>query len=190
MHCKNSLAQDSSTIFITTGTGIIKSPGALHHVLHPSIAFNSGIEFVNKKKWFIQGTFDFNSLKYNQRIKTEHSPYLFLNTNSSLIMLAGNAGKNFNSHNGNWFGSLYAGAGYLNIGEPRLVDAGENIFRQETSSKKGFFGKTGIRLGYRTKIKFLQVIYFDGTYWRSPVQVQGAKLSGVSLFIGLRMSVN
>lgn len=73
----NSQAQDSTRAFITTGAGLIKSPGSLSHVLHPSIAFNSGIELVNKKNWFIQGTLDFNTLKYNQQIKEDGSPYLF-----------------------------------------------------------------------------------------------------------------
>ena len=42
--CTTIHAQDSSRIFFTTGAGLIKSPGSLSHVLHPSIAFNSGIE--------------------------------------------------------------------------------------------------------------------------------------------------
>jgi hypothetical protein len=49
-------SQDSSRVFFTTGAGIIKSPGSLSKVLQPSVAFNSGIEFVIKKNWFVQGT--------------------------------------------------------------------------------------------------------------------------------------
>jgi hypothetical protein len=52
------MAQDSSRVFVTTGAGIIKTPGALSNVFQPSIAFNSGIELVNKKNWFLQGTLD------------------------------------------------------------------------------------------------------------------------------------
>jgi len=183
------MAQDSSKVFFTTGAGIIKSPGSLSKVFHPSIAFNSGIELVNKKNWFIQGTLDFNTLKYNQRIKEDNSPYLFQNTNSSLVMFAVNGGKNFHFGPNKWLASVYSGAGYLNIGEPRLIDHAENTIRQEVSRKGNVFGKAGTRIGYKTKIKFLQTIYFDGSYWASPLTVQGAKLSGVSLFLGARMSM-
>jgi hypothetical protein len=64
----------------------------------------------------------------------------------------------------------------------------EAIIKQEVSRKGNVFGKVGTRVGYKTKIKFLQTIYFDGAYWRSPLNIQGGKLSGVSLFLGLRMS--
>lgn len=188
--CTAGYAQDTSRIFFTTGAGLIKSPGSLHHVFHPSIAFNSGIEITNKKNWFVQGTLDFNTLKYNQRIKEDGSPYLFQNTNSSLFMAAVNGGKNFHFGHNKWFASLYTGGGYLNIGEPRLVDDTEYTIRQEVSRKGSVFGKAGTRIGYKTKIKFLQTVYFDGSYWRSPLKVQGSRLSGVSLFAGARMSVN
>lgn len=181
-------AQDSSRVFFTTGAGLIKSPGSLSKVLHPSIAFNSGIEIVNKKNWFAQGTLDFNTLKYNQRIKENGSPYLFQNTSSSLFMAAVNGGKNFHFGHTKWFASAYTGGGYLNIGEPRLIDHMENTIKQEISRKGSLFGKLGTRIGYKTKIKFLQTIYFDGSYWRSALDVQGAKLGGVSLFVGARMS--
>lgn len=186
--CQSCFAQDTSRIFFTTGAGIIKSPGSLSSVLHPSIAFNSGIEIVNKKNWFAQGTLDFNTLKYNQRIKENGSPYLFKNTNSSLFMAAISGGKNFHFGHNKWFASAYTGGGYLNIGEPRLIDHMENTIKQEISRKGSVFGKLGARIGYKTKIKFLQTIYFDGSYWRSPLDVQGAKLSGLSLFLGARMS--
>lgn len=187
--CTTTNAQDSSRIFFTTGAGLIKSPGSLRHVLHPSIAFNSGIEVTSKKNWFVQGTLDFNTLKYNQRIKEDGSPYLFQNTNSSLFMAAVNGGKNFHFGHNTWFASLYTGGGYLNIGEPRLVDDTENTIKQEVSRKGSVFGKAGTRFGYKTKIKFLQTIYVDGSYWRSPLKVQGSRLSGVSLFVGARMSM-
>jgi hypothetical protein len=182
-------AQDSTRIFFTTGAGLIKSPGSLRQVFQPSIAFNSGIEMANKKNWFVQGTLDFNTLKYNQRIKEGGSPYLFQNTNSSLFMAALNGGKNFHFGHNNWFASLYTGGGYLNIGEPRLVDDTGNTIRQEISRKGAVFGKAGTRFGYKTKIKLLQTIYIDGSYWRSPLKVQGSILSGVSLFAGARMSM-
>jgi hypothetical protein len=186
---KETTAQDSSRVFFTTGAGLIKSPGSLHYVFHPSIAFNSGIEMVNKKNWFVQGTLDFNTLKYNQRIREDGSPYLFQNTNSSLFMAGLNGGKNFHLSHNRWFASLYTGGGYLNIGEPRLIDITDNTIRQEISRKGSVFGKLGTRLGYKTKIKLLQTIYVDASYWRSPLTVQGSKLSGVSLFLGARMSI-
>ena len=186
---KTTIAQDSSRIFFTTGAGIIKSPGSLSKVFHPSIAFNSGIEIVNKKNWFAQGTLDFNTLKYNQQIKEAGSPYLFQNTSSSLFMAALVGGKNFHFGHNKWFASLYSGGGYLNIGEPRLVNHTENTIRQEISRKGNVFAKAGTRFGYKTKIKFLQTIYFDGSYWKSSLAVQGSKLSGVSLFLGARMSM-
>lgn len=182
-------AQDSSRVFVTTGAGIIKSPGPVGKVFHPSIAFNSGIELVGKKNWYIQGTLDFNTLKYNQQKKEDGSPYLFLNTNSSLVMVAVNGGKNFPFGNRQWFASAYLGGGYLNIGEPRLINVTENTIRQEVSRKGGIFGKAGTRIGYKTKIKFLQTIYFDGAFWASPLQAQGSKLNGFSFFLGARMSM-
>ncbi|MGK2862839.1 MAG: hypothetical protein ACSLE0_12970 [Chitinophagaceae bacterium] len=154
-----------------------------------TIAFNSGIELENSKNWFVQGTLDFNSLKYNQRIKEDGSPYLFTNTNSSLVMGAVNGGKNFTFGQGKWFTSVYTGAGYLNIGEPRLIQLSENKIRQEVSRKGNVFAKAGTRLGYKTEIKWLQTIYFDGSWWKSPLTVQGSRLSGVSLFLGVRMTM-
>jgi len=182
-------AQDSSRVFVTTGAGVIKSPGAVGKVFHPSVAFNSGIELVGKKNWYLQGTLDFNTLKYNQQKKEDGSPYLFQNTNSSLVMIAVNGGKNYPFGNNNWFASTYLGAGYLNIGEPRLINITENTIRQEVSRKGGVFGKAGTRIGYKTKIKFLQTIYFDGAFWASPLKAQGSGLNGFSFFLGARMSM-
>lgn len=183
-------AQDSSTVFVTTGAGIIKSPGKVGRVLHPSIAFNSGIELVSKRNWYLQGTFDFNSLKYNQKVKEDGSPFLFHNTNSSLVMIAVSGGRNFPLNNKRWFAATYIGGGYLNIGEPRLKNIAENTLSQEVIRKSSVFGKAGTRIGYMTRIKFLQTIYFDGAWWASPLTVQQAKLNGISLFVGLRMSMN
>jgi hypothetical protein len=182
-------AQDSSKVFVTTGVGIIKSPGPVGRVFHPSIAFNSGIELVLKNNWYVQGTLDFNTLKYNQQKKEDGSPYLFQNTSSSLVMVAANGGKNFHFGAHKWFASAYTGAGYLNIGEPRLINISENTIRQEVSRKGGIFGKAGTRIAYKTRIKFLQTIYFDGSYWASPLEAQGSRLNGFSFFLGARMSM-
>lgn len=183
------MAQDSSRVFVTTGAGIIKSPGAVGKVFHPSIAFNSGLELVNKHNWYLHGTLDFNTLKYNQQVKEDGSPYLFQNTNSSLVMVAANAGKNYPFRNRKWFASAYLGIGYLNLGEPRLVNVHDNIIRQEVVRKGGIFGKAGTRIAYKTAISFLQTIYFDGSWWTSPLEAQGSKLNGFSLFLGARMSM-
>jgi len=180
-------AQDNKFLF-TTGIGLIKSPGKLSNVLHPSVAFNSGLEYTGKNKWFAQLTLDFNSLKYDQRKLDANSSYLFQRTSSSLIMGAISGGYNF-YFGRKWLVSPYAGGGYLNIGEPRLVMKEDNIFRQEVNRQGGIFGKGGARLGYKTKIKFLQTIYIDASWWQSPVKIQGSGLQGVSLFIGTRMSM-
>jgi hypothetical protein len=182
-------AQDNTKLFFTTGIGLIKTPGKLSNVFHPSIAFNSGIEIMNSKKWFAQGTLDFNTLRYSQQVKEDRSPYLFQNTGSSLFMVALNGGKNFYFGHNKWLASLYAGSGYLNIGEPRLVQESPNTIKQQVSRNGNIFGKAGGRIGYKTRIKFLQTIYFDGSWWKSPAVVQGHKLNGISLFLGTRMSM-
>jgi hypothetical protein len=167
---------------------LIKSPGALSKVIHPTVAFNSGLEYTGKTNWFAQLTLDFNSLKYDQRKLDESSPYLFQRTSSSLVQGAISGG--YNIYLGRkWLLSPYAGGGYLNIGEPRLVMKDDVVFRQEVIRRGGIFGKTGTRIGYKTKLKFLQTIYFDASWWQSPVQLQGAGLQGISLFAGTRMSM-
>jgi len=72
-------AQKNKFLF-TTGIGLIKSPGKLSNVIHPTVAFNSGLEYTGKTNWFTQLTLDFNSLKYDQRRLDENSPYLFQRT--------------------------------------------------------------------------------------------------------------
>ena len=182
-------AQQNKFLF-TTGVGLIKSPGRLSNVLHPSVAFNSGLEYTGKTNWFAQVTLDFNSLKYDQRNLDANSPYLFQRTSSSLIQGAVSGGSNiYLGRKNKWLLSPYAGGGYLNIGEPRLVRKEENVFRQQVIRMGGIFGKAGYRVGYKTKIKFLQTIYLDASWWQSPVTVQGARLQGLSLFIGTRMSM-
>lgn len=185
----NSVAQDSTKLLFTTGIGLIKSPGRLSNVLHPSVAFNSGIELTGKKKWFAQFTLDFNTLKYDQQVRDENSDFIFQNTSSSLVMVALSGGKNFYFGHARWFTSPYVGAGYLNIGEPRLIKESEVLVRQEVSRKGGVFAKIGTRLGYKTNTKILKTIYVDVSWWKSPLRVQQEKLTGVSFFIGTRMSM-
>ena len=128
--------------------------------------------------------------KRDQRNLDANSPYLFQRTSSSLIQGAVSGGYNiYLGRKNKWLLSPYAGGGYLNIGEPRLVRKEENVFRQQVIRMGGIFGKAGYRVGYKTKIKFLQTIYLDASWWQSPVTVQGARLQGLSLFIGTRMSM-
>ena len=61
--------QDNGKVFVTTGAGIIKSPGSLHKVFKPSIAFNSGLELVNKKKLVSAGQPRFLYLKIQPAIQ-------------------------------------------------------------------------------------------------------------------------
>ena len=182
-------AQKNKFLF-TTGIGLIKSPGKLSNVIHPTVAFNSGLEYTGKTNWFTQLTLDFNSLKYDQRRLDENSPYLFQRTSSSLIQAAISGGYNiYPGQKNKWLISLYTGGGYLKIGEPRLVMKDDLVFKQTVTRKSGLFGKAGTRIGYRTRIKFLQTIYLDASWWQSSVRIQEARLQGFSFFVGTRMSM-
>ncbi|HLG39748.1 MAG TPA: outer membrane beta-barrel protein, partial [Chitinophagaceae bacterium] len=186
---KNSQAQDSSRIHITTGVGVNKIKGSLRDAFRSTIAFNSAVEIDLQNNWFAQGELNFNTLKYNQQKKDDNSSYLFQNTNSSLLLLGLNAGRNFKFKNSAWFTSVYAGTGYISVGEPRIsVDVDNKIVMQTTSRRTGLFGKGGIRIGYKTKSKLLQTLYIDGAYWTSTVKTQGGMFRGLSAFIGMRMS--
>jgi hypothetical protein len=180
-------AQDTSRLYFTTGIGVIKVKHVLRDVLKPSVAFNSGIELRHRKNWFIQGTVDFNTLKYDQKVRDESSPYLFQNTNSSLIMLGLNGGRNF-PLNKNWFVSAYAGGGYLNIGEPR-VTVKNTIVTQEVIRNSSIFGRAGGRIAFKSPIRFLQTIYVDAEWWTSSVKIQNFRLTGLAFFVGTRMSM-
>lgn len=182
-----SFAQQDSKLFLTTGAGIIKVRNSLNDVLKPTIAFNSGLEVTSKKNLFAQATIDFNSLKYDQKLKDNNSPYLFQNTNSSLLVLGINGGKNFIVNNKCFF-SGYIGTGYLNIGEPR-VTLQNQIVTQQVTREKNIFGRAGARVAYDCPIRFLQKIYLDANWWTSPVKVQGSQLNGFSFFIGTRMGM-
>lgn len=184
------VAQEKGKLYFTTGAGILKSPGALSKVLHPTLGLNSGIEKTSKTNWFGQLSFDFNSLRYDQQIKEDGSPFLFRQTTSSLIQVGINGGKNFYFNKMNWLVSVYSGTGYVNFGQPRLIEVEENIFTEEIVRKKSIFGRFGTRIAYDTKVKFLHMLYFDASWWQAPIEVQGAGLNGVSLFVGMRMGMN
>lgn len=182
-----SFSQGNGKLFLTTGVGIIKVRHSLIDVLKPTVAFNSGLEITGADHWFLQGTIDFNSLRYDQKFKDNTSPYLFQNTNSSLLVLGINGGKDF-IINDKCFFSGYAGGGYLNIGEPR-VTLQNAIVTQQVTREKNIFGRAGTRIAYNSPIRFLQKIYLDANWWISPVKVQGSQLNGFSFFLGTRMGM-
>lgn len=183
-------SQDSSRISLTTGFGIIKVQGQLKKVFQSSIAFNSGVEINLKKNWFVLVEAGFNTLKYDQQVKDDNSPYLFQNTNSSLFSFVLNGGRNFYFNGRKWFLSAYLGGGYLNIGEPGIsLNNMTNVIMQTAIRKNNVFGKTGSRFAIRTTSKFFQTLYIDGSWWTSPVKVQNEKFRSLSFFIGTRMGI-
>ena len=180
-------AQQSSGLFFTTGVGVIKVRHTLRDILKPTVGLNSGLELTNKQNWFLQGTLDFNTLKYDQKLKDGNSPYLFQNTSSSLLMLGLNGGKNFKLSD-NSFLSAYVGGGYLNIGEPRVTIT-NSVITQNVIRQRNIFGRGGTRYAFKSPIKFLQTLYIDANWWTAPVKVQGMQLNGFSFFITSRMSM-
>lgn len=180
-------AQESGKLYFTTSFGLISPRGKFSDAIKSTLAFNSGVEMALKKNWYAQAVFDFNALKYDQQIRDNNSPFLFQNTNSSLLLLGLNGGKNILFKNPKWFVSLYGGGGYLNIGEPRVtVNLSSGIARQEVARESNVFARGGSRLAYKTKSSFFQTIYLDASYWASPVRVQGGRVNGVSFYIGTR----
>jgi len=181
------MAQESGKLFFTTSFGLIAPQGKFSNAIKSTLAFNSGVEMSMKNNWYTQLVFDFNALKYDQQIKDANSPFLFQNTNSSLLLLGLNGGKNIPFRNKKWFTSLYGGAGYLNIGEPRVtIDNIANIATQEVTRKSSVFGRGGARLAYKTKSNFFQTLYLDASYWASPAKVQGGNVNGFSFYVGTR----
>lgn len=185
-----SYAQDSSRIYFTTGIGVNKIKGSLHHAFRSTVAFNSALELDLRKNWYAQLELNFNTLKYNQQKKDDNSSYLFRNTNSSLLLIGLNGGRDFKFNNTGWFTSVYAGSGYVSVGEPRIsIDDDNKIVTQTAVSRTGVFGKMGTRVGYKTKSKIFQTLYVDGAYWTSTVETQGGTLRGLSAFVGMRMAM-
>lgn len=180
-------AQESGKLFFTTAFGLINPQGKFGDAIQSTLAFNSGVEMALKKNWFAQAVFDFNALKYDQQIRDDNSPFLFQNTNSSLLLLGLNGGKNVPFKNPKWFASFYGGGGYLNIGEPRItVDLVSSIAKQDVARESNVFVRGGSRLAYKTKSNFFQTIYLDASYWASPAKVQGGRVNGFSFYIGTR----
>jgi hypothetical protein len=179
-------AQDSSKLSFTTAVGFLKPNSSLGRVLQSSVAFNSGVELSLAKRFYVQGTLDFNTLKYDQQVADEGSGYLFQNTNSSLLMVGANVGKNFRFSE-RWFVSAYIGGGYLSIGEPRVDVFAGSIVKQSVVRTGHIFGRTGTRLGFNSKSRLLHTLYADIDWWVSPAEVQNARVSGFGFFLGTRM---
>lgn len=183
-------AQQTGKVLFTTSVGVINGQGNFGKAFKSTFAFNSGVELTLKDDWFGQFVFDFNALKYDQQFRDASSPFLFQNTNSSLLLLGLNIGKNFHFTNRKWFTSLYSGLGYLNIGEPRItINNNLNLAKQDNVRKNSAFGRIGSRIAHITQSSFFQTVYIDASYWVSPVKVQAGTVNGISLYLGTRFGI-
>jgi hypothetical protein len=183
-----SKAQDTSKIFFTTSVGLLNPVSSFSNAYKNSLALNSGIEYKFSKHYFAQFVLDFNAVKYSQQVKDASSAYLFQNTSSSVFLAGINVGINFPIiPSGKLFVSPYVGAGYANIGEPRLsVDAGSGIINQEVTRMQGLFTRGGSRVAYSTNSKILQTIYVDASFWSANISVQDSRPKAFSFLIGTR----
>lgn len=182
-------AQDTSKIFFTTAVGILNPVSSFSNAYKNSLALNSGVEYRFSKRYFVQFVLDFNAVKYSQQVKDGSSTFLFQNTSSSVFLAGFNVGRNFPLiASGKLFASPYVGAGYANIGEPRLiVNNSTGIINQEVTRMQGIFGRGGARIAYNTKSKVLQTLYFDASYWTANIIVQQSKPKAFSFLVGTRL---
>ena len=184
-------AQHDNNLHLTTGVGINEVLGDLGKTFRSTIAFNSGFERSFGKNWYGQLEFNFNSLRYDQKVKDENSPYLFQNTNSSLFMIGVNWGRDFKFNSSPWFTSAYVGSGYLNLGKPRVnLDEANNIVTQSVVRKGGIIGRAGGRVGIKTNSALLQTLYLDGSYLTSSLKADGSVFKSLSIFIGMKMAMS
>ena len=184
-------AQQDDKLHLTTGIGINEVLGDLGKTFRSTIAFNSGFEKAFKKNWYGQVELNFNSLRYDQQVKDETSPYLFQNTNSSLFMIGVNWGRDFRFKSSPWFTSAYLGTGYLNIGKPRVnLDEINKIITQSVVRRSGIIGRAGARVGVKTNSALFQTIYFDGSWLTSSFKADGTVFRSLSFFAGMRMAVS
>lgn len=183
------IAQDSSRIFFTSSVGLLVPASNFSNAYQRSLALNSGIEYKFKKDYFVQFILDFNAVKYNQQIKDRNSNFLFQNTNSSVLLVGVNLGKNISLTPSKKFSaSPYLGIGYANIGEPRLtVDNNKGIVLQNVTRMQGIYARGGVRIMYRTKSKMLQTVFVDPSFWRSNVSVQESTAQAFSFLVGTRI---
>ena len=182
-------AQDSTKFYIFSGIGVINGLGTFGKSVKPSLAFNSGIELKLRKNIFLQFSVDFNALTYNQQHIDDNSPFLFQNTNSTLLVLGLNVGYQFAKPTTRLSGFAYIGSGYLNIGEPRVTLNNANTVVQSVSNKSNIFARGGFRVGYKTNSAFFQTIYVDTSYWASPAIAQGGYIKGFSVLLGTRITM-
>jgi hypothetical protein len=185
----NLFAQDGK-IHLTTGIGVNKIQGNLKNTFKSTVAFNSGFEKVFLRNWYGQLEVNFNTLKYDQQVRDNNSPYLFKNTNSSFFMISANWGYDFHFGKSPWFGSLYGGSGFLSLGKPRIViDEVNNIATQKIVRGNGIFGKGGGRIGVNTRSTTFHTLYLDGSWLTSSVKAEGAVFRNVAVFIGMRVAM-
>jgi hypothetical protein len=183
-------AQEDKSLHLTTGIGINSIQGSLSNTFRSSIAFNSGFEKLFAKHWYGQAEVAFNSLKYDQQVKDDNSPYLFQNTSSSFFQVGVNWGYNFYFGKSPLFASLYGGSGFLSLGKPRItVDDQNQVVTQSIIRGNGAFGKAGGRIAVNTKSSLLHTIYLDGSWLTSTVKTEGSTFRNVAVFLGIRMAM-
>jgi hypothetical protein len=183
-------AQQDNNLHLTTGVGVNEVLGELGKTFKSTVAFNSGFEKTFGRNWYGQLEFNFNSLRYDQQVKDETSPYLFRNTNSSLFMIGVNWGRDFKFKDSPWFTSAYAGSGYLNIGKPRVnLNDATNIITQSVVRRGGIIGRIGGRAGIKTNSSLLQTLYVDGSWLTSSFKADGNVFRSLSFFAGMKMAM-
>jgi hypothetical protein len=182
-------AQNGSNIYFTSSVGMFRPVSNFANAYKNSLTLTSGVELQLKKKYFLQFSLDFNSVKYNQLIKENGSNYLFQNTNSSILLAGIGVGKNIYFIKSNKiFISPYLSVGYANIGEPRLeVNNFTNIIDQSVTRMGGAFIRQGVRIAIKTKSKFLQTVYTDFSYWASTITIQDSRSQALSILVGSKI---
>ncbi len=183
-------AQHDNKIHLTTGIGINNIQGELKNTFRSTVAFNSGFERSFGKHLYGQIEVSFNTLRYDQQVKDDNSPYLFQNTTSSFFMIGTNWGYDLHLGESPLFTSLYGGTGFLSLGKPRVtIDEVNNIAIQKIIRRNGIFGKAGGRIGVNTGSSTFHTLYLDGSWMTSSVQSEGSTFRNVAVFIGMRMAM-
>ena len=183
-------AQQDSRLHLTTGIGINNIQGKLNNTFSSTVAFNSGFERSFGKYIYGQIEVSFNTLKYDQQVKDDNSPYLFQNTTSSFFMIGTNWGYDFHFAKSPLFTSLYGGTGFLSLGKPRInIDEVNNVAIQKIIRGNGIFGKAGGRIGLNTGSNTFHTLYIDGSWMTSSVKSEGSTFRNVAVFIGMRMAM-
>lgn len=183
-------AQYDNKLHLNTGIGINNIQGKLKNTFGSTIAFNSGFERSFDKHLYGQIEVSLNTLKYDQQVKDDNSPYLFQNTTTSFFMIGTNWGYDFHLCRSQWFTSLYGGTGFLTLGKPRVtIDEVNNVAIQKIIRVNGFFGKAGGRIGLNTGSNTFHTLYIDGSWMTSTVKSEGSTFRNVAVFIGMRMAM-